>query len=146
LRPIAKVQSPVRCQRRQLWRSFCDRRIFFGAAGRQGLVRSTLGDGGKKNEALAEAGGLLDDAEPSWILLYCERRGVESEKLMNHLRLVNKTIAAIAGYALKPSIINDTSAGNVFVTSAVSTGPRRSTVRRHVELEPSLCGVVHGAR
>jgi len=54
-------------------------------------------------------------------------RSVESEKLMNHLRLVNDTTqnpiqTAIAGYAVKPSIINGTSTGSVFVTSAVSTG------------------------
>jgi polysaccharide export outer membrane protein len=60
------------------------------------------------------------------VIYMSNARSVESEKLKNHLRLVNATIqdpiqTAIAGYALKPSI-NGTSTGSAFVTSAVSTG------------------------
>jgi hypothetical protein len=56
------------------------RGFFFSATGKQGQVPSTLGDVGKEGEGLAKAGGLLDDeAEPSWVLLYCERRSVVEE-------------------------------------------------------------------
>jgi hypothetical protein len=37
------------------------RRFFFGAKNKQGQVPSTLGDVGKESEALAKAGGLLDE-------------------------------------------------------------------------------------